>query len=288
MQESAKIPTGSDQNVGAFTARSTKPAFTLYETDASADAKGWSIQAESGAFTLSHLNDAGTSGGSFFSAYRSGNAISRLALLGNGAGNVVIGSYTEPGTGRLQLASHTTSAGGIGFGADVSVYRSAATTLTFTSNIVFSSDNTYSIGNPGGNRPSAVHIHGSGKIQWGNDTSLQRGSAAGCLLAADNLGTSFDRLQFGGTSASYPALKRNSTILQAVLANDTAFTSFGAGDFIANNAATAVGAGKISYGGTTASTVGAAGGASALPATPLGYIIANVAGTQAKIPYYNN
>ncbi len=38
---------------------------------------------------------------------------------------------------------------------------------------------------------------------------------------------------------------------------------------------------------TSATTVGAAGGASALPATPLGYITANVNGTACKIPYYN-
>lgn len=38
---------------------------------------------------------------------------------------------------------------------------------------------------------------------------------------------------------------------------------------------------------STATTVGAAGGASALPATPLGYLIIKVAGTDRKIPYYN-
>lgn len=47
-------------------------------------------------------------------------------------------------------------------------------------------------------------------------------------------------------------------------------------------------AGTVNIGGTTATTVGAAGGAAALPATPLGYLIANVAGTQVKIPYYSN
>lgn len=51
-------------------------------------------------------------------------------------------------------------------------------------------------------------------------------------------------------------------------------------------AAPAVVAGQVSIGATVASTVGAAGGASALPATPLGYLIINVAGTAAKIPYY--
>lgn len=37
---------------------------------------------------------------------------------------------------------------------------------------------------------------------------------------------------------------------------------------------------------TTATTVGAAGGASALPATPTGYLTVNVNGTAQKIPYY--
>lgn len=36
----------------------------------------------------------------------------------------------------------------------------------------------------------------------------------------------------------------------------------------------------------TATTVGAAGGATALPATPLGYAIVEIAGQAVKIPYY--
>lgn len=54
-----------------------------------------------------------------------------------------------------------------------------------------------------------------------------------------------------------------------------------------STAVTSSAAGTISIGGTTAITVGAAGGASALPATPLGYIIGYVGTTQVKIPYYN-
>ena len=45
-------------------------------------------------------------------------------------------------------------------------------------------------------------------------------------------------------------------------------------------------AGTINLGGTTATTVGATGAAAALPAQPLGYMIANVAGVAVKIPYY--
>jgi hypothetical protein len=54
-----------------------------------------------------------------------------------------------------------------------------------------------------------------------------------------------------------------------------------------NASAKTVTAGEISIGSTTQATVGAAGGASALPATPVGYLIINVGGTNQKIPYYN-
>lgn len=37
----------------------------------------------------------------------------------------------------------------------------------------------------------------------------------------------------------------------------------------------------------TTTTIGAAGGATALPATPLGYFLATVNGVLVKIPYYN-
>lgn len=47
---------------------------------------------------------------------------------------------------------------------------------------------------------------------------------------------------------------------------------------------------RLNFSGAGATTVGAAGGASALPATPLGYIVIRVngGGTDVKIPYYNN
>ncbi|WP_236273069.1 hypothetical protein, partial [Escherichia coli] len=40
-------------------------------------------------------------------------------------------------------------------------------------------------------------------------------------------------------------------------------------------------------GGSTATTIGAAGSAAALPANPLGYIVVSINGTPRKIPYYN-
>lgn len=44
--------------------------------------------------------------------------------------------------------------------------------------------------------------------------------------------------------------------------------------------------GSVRMDAATSTTVGAAGGASALPATPTGYITININGTDRKIPYY--
>ncbi len=47
--------------------------------------------------------------------------------------------------------------------------------------------------------------------------------------------------------------------------------------------------GRIQYiAGNTATTVGAAGGASSLPATPTGYLLIDIGGTAFKVPYYAN
>jgi hypothetical protein len=58
------------------------------------------------------------------------------------------------------------------------------------------------------------------------------------------------------------------------------------GGFVRVSAASAGVASTTTIGSTTATTVGATGAASALPALPLGYIIAHVGTTQVKIPYY--
>lgn len=42
----------------------------------------------------------------------------------------------------------------------------------------------------------------------------------------------------------------------------------------------------LTFGGDTQTTVGAAGGASALPATPTGYFVITIAGTEVVVPYY--
>lgn len=55
------------------------------------------------------------------------------------------------------------------------------------------------------------------------------GTASGRLLLSNSGLTNFDMLQFGGTSASFPALKRSATALHIRLANDSAFAPLSCG-----------------------------------------------------------
>jgi hypothetical protein len=64
------------------------------------------------------------------------------------------------------------------------------------------------------------------------------------------------------------------------------FANLLTGPLTIDAAATPTTAGLLQLGRLTDTTVGAAGGASALPATPLGYIIAYLGATEIKIPYY--
>jgi hypothetical protein len=57
-------------------------------------------------------------------------------LVTTSGGNVLLGTTTDSANGILQLTSHTTSAGGIGFGTDVTLYRSAANTLKTDDDLV--------------------------------------------------------------------------------------------------------------------------------------------------------
>jgi hypothetical protein len=44
---------------------------------------------------------------------------------------------------------------------------------------------------------------------------------------------------------------------------------------------------SLTFTGDTQTTVGSAGGASAVPATPTGYLVISIGGTERAIPYYD-
>lgn len=230
--------------------------------------------------------------------------------------NILLGGLATNGTGVLQFPAATTSAGGITLGTDTNVFRSAAGTIVLNntgtdSALLFASGGTTK-GAIGATSAGVTTIYSNGlssaivlnAVQlatFASHVNLASGNfygwtaqggikspSDGVITLLDNANTSFSRLQFGGATSSFPALKRSGAILVCEVADDSAFATFQCASLRANGAAVSASASEISYGGTTASTVGAAGGASALPATPTGYAIINVAGTQMKIPYYAN
>jgi len=84
---------------------------------------------------------------------------------------------------------------------------------------------------------------GSGNVILPQTTSykwLSRGSVAasadGRFLWRNNAGTDFGRMQFGGTTSSFPAFKRSGTTLAFRLADDSADAPISASDFTASGA----------------------------------------------------
>jgi hypothetical protein len=64
------------------------------------------------------------------------------------------------------------------------------------------------------------------------------------------------------------------------------WTKWASGALQIAGATPSVPASHVGLGATTSTTVGAAGGASALPATPSGYLTVNIGGTAYKVPYF--
>jgi hypothetical protein len=108
-------------------------------------------------------------------------------------------------------------------------------------------DNTYDIGASGATRPRTIYVAtsivnaggyvGSGSIEIGatgdvywNSRSVLKSPSDGVIGLYNNAGTDFGRLQFGGTTSPFPALKRSTTRLQHVLADDSAYAGVDASD----------------------------------------------------------
>ena len=143
-------------------------------------------------------------------------------------------SASLPSTTLLEPIYH------YGFFEDTSNYRRASIAqdanglLVIDSNglgSLYSTNNSIEIRVNGTNR---LGISKSGSVSVSDGALLRLGSGAsagasinsptdGAVLMQNFAGGDFGRLQFGGTDASFPAIKRSSATLQAVLANDTGF-----------------------------------------------------------------
>jgi hypothetical protein len=88
-------------------------------------------------------------------------------------------------------------------------------------------DNLYDIGASGANRPRNIYVGtsiftGVGGINF--DVNARIRSPADSIVTLYNSAlTDFGRLQLGGTTSAFPAIKRNGTGIDIVLANDSGF-----------------------------------------------------------------
>lgn len=156
-------------------------------------------------------------GGAFSGVYP------RIAGTGTNSGLIVAGSATG-NSAPLYLRFQ---------------YNQNGWRLDTSANLLAETDNAYDIGASGANRPR--HGYFGGNLVAGGSLGLQIGTgsapiywagrsqvyspANGNILLQNAAQSDFDRLQFGGTTSSFPALKRSSTTLQARLADDSAFAS---------------------------------------------------------------
>lgn len=82
-------------------------------------------------------------------------------------------------------------------------------------------------------RLRALTLEPDYQMAWSTRAQL-KSPADSIIQLINNAGTDFNRLQFGGTTSSFPALKRSSAILQVRLADDSANTQVQASRFISD------------------------------------------------------
>lgn len=120
--------------------------------------------------------------------------------------------------------------------------------------LLFSPDATYDIGASGATRPRNVFISGqltagngvnaggnvqvpAASIMYWTGRTLMSSPADGLVLLQNTAQNNFTRLQFGGTTSSFPAIKVSSNTFQMRLADDSAFTTVVAATYDASGGA---------------------------------------------------
>jgi len=104
--------------------------------------------------------------------------------------------------------------------------------MSFGSGGLLFADNAYSIGASNASRPSSLYV--VTRVNINNAASL-RSTADGTLLLYNNGESDFNRLQFGGTTSSFPALKRSGVGLQVRLADDSAYSTLRVSSLLLNS-----------------------------------------------------
>lgn len=174
--------------------------------------------------TLALRNGTAAQTFSVYGTYTDASNYEKLSIQKNN-GRFEIGAFSS-GTGA-NLSIHFLTGGGGG---------TTRWSVSANGDFLASTDNTYDIGANGATRPRDLYLgrnfQASGYALAGSTAALGWAGGSGMFNTSDgvirlsnNAGTDFSRLQFGGTTSSFPALKRNTNYLEVKLADDSGYAN---------------------------------------------------------------
>lgn len=183
----------------------------------------------------------------YFQIYDNTNAATRLKIYNSG--NISLGGTTDGNykldvqnsgsSGTLRIYDQTATTGntkeviraGAGQSTNLTEWQNNAGTVLARVDI-----NGNVISAAGLTAGTDLAAGGAAAIYWVG-RSIMTSPSDSVIRLTNTSQTDFSRLQFGGTTSSFPALKRSSAILQARLADDSAYTDIGVNAVIVNKAA---------------------------------------------------
>jgi hypothetical protein len=198
-------------------------------------------------------------------AQRNGSAAQTQRTYNNYTSATVFerGTFGFPiGTNRLRIGTEFLGAGMAALPIDfvtgdvVRMSIAAAGTTNFTGAASFNSSITC-VSDFNGERDIYCGTNRYFRFNVGGATALSS-SAAGVVTMADLGATNTTpRITLGGTTSAFPAIKRNGTGIDIVLANDSAFAPLSSGNFTSDSSISAAASSYIMWGGGTSSRMSA-------------------------------
>jgi hypothetical protein len=192
--------------------------------------------------TLALRNGTNAQTFNIYNTYTDASNYERLSI--SWASNICTLSTSGAGTGATNRRLDITSGGQLSLsatqGSSIFIFTAGTARWYFdgaNGHLLANADNTYDIGASGANRPrniytsqavvvgTSISAGAANLILWAGRTVMSS-PANGNLLIQNQATTDFGLLQFGGTTSSFPALKRSSASLICRLADDSANAAF--------------------------------------------------------------
>lgn len=228
------VGTASPQAPVQIGGTSASPNNTLFVTT-----NAFTYLSAGSVFRMGHVANGGTTA-AIFDNLISGGAAEGGHIAFNGSvagGNVLIGGKTN-GNFKLDVQAEGSS----GLARFWSQTPTTGTTLVAVRAGVGQSGNLQEWQNNAGTALASINGGGGGVFATlQSQSAFSLGSSGGGIFFAPSDGvvrltnfanTDFNRLQFGGTTSSFPSLKRSTTTLQVRLADDSGPAAFNSGGYI--------------------------------------------------------